>query len=132
MAEHNDIGAWGEACARDYLISRGYAIVATNARWGDVEIDIIAMHGSFIVFAEVKTRSNGHTDPATAIDARKLRRLCRAADSYIRHYDIHADPRLDLLCVTGSPATGLRRLDHYPDIYLPGTHPTIPALPLPD
>ncbi|MCM1337542.1 MAG: YraN family protein [Candidatus Amulumruptor caecigallinarius] len=129
MADHNDIGRWGEEAARDYLVSRGYAIVGTNVRWGNVEIDIIAMEGTFIVFAEVKTRADRKLDPALAVDERKLRRLCRAADSYVSHYDLHADPRIDLLCVTGTPEEGIRRLDHYPDIYLPGGHLTIPAIP---
>lgn len=129
MAEHNDTGAWGERQAHDYLVSQGYAIVGTNVNYGNVEIDIIAMKGTDIVFAEVKTRADGDIDPSTAVNQAKLRRLCRVADSYVERYDIHADPRIDLLCVTGNPATGLRRLDHYPDVYLPGTPLTIPTLP---
>lgn len=121
MAEHNVTGNWGEEQAREYLISRGYAITAMNLRWAGVEIDILAGEGTDIVFVEVKTRENGVIDPATAVDDRKLRRLCRAADSYIRHYDIPGNPRIDLICITGTPAIGVQRLDHYPDIYLPGT-----------
>lgn len=129
MAEHNDTGKWGEQEATDYLVSQGYAIVARNARLGTVEVDIIAMKDGDIIFAEVKTRSNEDEDPALAVDARKLSRLCRAADTYVRTYDIKADPRLDLLSITGTQEAGMQRLDHYKNIYLPGAPVSILELP---
>ena len=35
MAEHNDIGRWGENIAREYLAAKGYAIVESNVRSED-------------------------------------------------------------------------------------------------
>ena len=43
MAQHNDLGKWGEELAREYLIINGYTLVATDNRNGHFEIDIIAL-----------------------------------------------------------------------------------------
>lgn len=130
MARHNDTGQWGEQMAADYLVSRGYAIVARNARIGRVEVDIIAMGEGSIVFAEVKTRSDVNSDPANAVNFDKLKRLCKAADLYVREHDITFDPRIDMICVTGSPENGVSAIRHYPDCFIPTTGTVnIPVLP---
>ncbi len=46
MARHNQIGAWGEQLARDWLLARGFAIYEQNAHAGGVEIDIILIIGT--------------------------------------------------------------------------------------
>ena len=88
MASHNDLGAWGEGIARDFLLAKGYAIGEVNLKVGNYEIDFIARKDDRIVFVEVKTRSSRSVDPLAAVDARKIRRLVRAADEYIRSRDI--------------------------------------------
>ena len=30
MAKHNELGAWGEQLARDYMIAQGYAVMEQN------------------------------------------------------------------------------------------------------
>lgn len=132
MAEHNDIGKWGEAMARDYLVSQGYSIVAQNHKCGGVEIDIIASKGADMAFVEVKTRKDGDLDPATAATPLRLRRMARGIDLYIAAHDVKADPRIDIIAVVGSPATGILRLEHYPDAYLPGSSVSISPRILPD
>lgn len=118
MAQHNSLGKWGEEMAREFLIGKGYAIVDQNVKLGHNELDIVAMHGDRMVFVEVKTRSDGAFDPVDALDSKKLRHLCRAAESYVRTYDIPHEVQLDVIIVMGSPETGAR-IEHYPDSIIP-------------
>ena len=53
MARHNDLGAWGESIAREYLITRGYTIIEHDKRMGHYEIDIIALKQYFGYFLRV-------------------------------------------------------------------------------
>lgn len=119
MAQHNDIGKWGERIARDYLVAQGYAITSLNEKIGSVEVDIIASKGERVVFVEVKTRASLDYDPIDAVDDKKMWRLCRAADIYVRSNDLKLDPQVDVIAVIGSPEEGLLRLEHFPDAIMP-------------
>lgn len=118
MAWHNDLGAWGESVAAEYICSLGYSIIERNFKAGRYEIDIVAMHGNEVVFVEVKTRTDDFADPVDAIDAKKIRHLTRAADIYIRMKRIPHSPRFDVIAITGHPDTEYR-LRHYPDAFNP-------------
>ena len=117
MADHNQLGQWGEQVAKEYLLTQGYAIGGENIRIAGVEIDFIAMKDDMICFVEVKTRSTDFSDPADAVDKRKRARIVRAADTYIRSYDIPLEPRFVLVLVIGSPAS--YTIEHIPDAFLP-------------
>ena len=81
MATHNDTGKLGETLAQEYLVSQGFAIMATNWHRGKFEIDIIAYREGLIVFAEVKTRSHtDHGNPEEFVDNKKQRAYVRLAD----------------------------------------------------
>lgn len=118
MARHNDTGAWGENVAREFLIGKGYAIVDTNVHLGHNELDIVAMLGDRIVFVEVKTRLNDDFDPLEAIDRKKILHLSRAADAYVRAYNIPHEVQFDVIVVTGAPDTE-PHITHYPDAFMP-------------
>lgn len=118
MALHNELGKWGEEIAREYLLSQGYAIGATNTRYGKVEVDFIAFKDDIVVFVEVKTRANDFTDPLDAVDRRKRSRMVRAADAYLRNNNLSLDYRFDLILVIGTPDTG-HTLEHIPDAFFP-------------
>ena len=45
MAEHNDLGKWGEDLAVDYLQRKGYVILERDWRSGHRDLDIIALDG---------------------------------------------------------------------------------------
>lgn len=114
---HNDLGQWGEALARDYLLSKGYAIDGVNIRIGKVEIDFLARIEKYLCFVEVKTRSTGYVDPAEAIDTRKRQRMIRAADAYMSALDTPLEPRFDLIFIIGNPDS--YTLEHIPDAFYP-------------
>ena len=71
MQYNKEKGYTGEDIAVNFLISKGYKVLERNWRYRRNEIDIIAWHGSTLVFVEVKTRSSlecGH--PREGIDKR--------------------------------------------------------------
>lgn len=117
MADHNDVGKWGEKVARDYFVANGYAILGENIRIGRVEIDLIVVKESSICFVEVKTRTTDFKDPAETIDRNKRQRMTRAADSYLRAYGIPHEPQFDVVLVIGYPAK--YTLEHIPDAFYP-------------
>ncbi len=118
MAEHNSLGAWGEKLARELLLTQGYTIGAENTRYGNVEIDFIAFKYDMVVFVEVKTRSTDFIDPMEAVDRRKQARMVRAADAYLRDYDLTLDYRFDVILVIGTPEDG-HTIEHIPDAFMP-------------
>ena len=117
MSQHNITGNWGENVACEFLTGCGYAICERNWRYGHYEIDIIGMIRGRIVFIEVKTRSDDFIDPAKAVDKAKIRRLTRAADAYIKMYDIPHEYQFDLINIIGRPEK--YSIEHIPDAFLP-------------
>ncbi len=96
-------GAWGEQAAAEYLTHKGYEIVARNyrTRWG--EIDLIAVQGGFLVFAEVKTRrSERFAQAREAVDARKQERLILTAEAWMQAHPTALQPRMDVIEVYGT------------------------------
>jgi putative endonuclease len=84
--QHNH-GRLGEDLAYRYLRRHGCTVVARNyrTRSGSGEIDIVAWHGSNLVFIEVKTRqTEEYGAPDRAVDAEKRSRLQLAARDYAR------------------------------------------------
>ena len=84
------LGAEGEARAAACLARRGYRIVGRNVRAGRVEIDLVAVRGSLVVFAEVKTRrTRRFGSPQAAVDRAKQARLVRGAAAWLRGRSLH-------------------------------------------
>ena len=83
-----EIGYAGEDIAADYLISRGYKIIARNFTRRCGEIDIIAEEQlpdkKVLVFAEVKYyKENSLRDLREAIDAGKQKKIIKTAERYL-------------------------------------------------
>lgn len=117
MAHHNEVGHWGEDIACGMLMQMGATIRERNYRAAGVEVDIIASLGPEIIFAEVKTRTDPTEDPLEAIDRRKILRLVRAADSYVRSCEVPLSPRFDLFAVRGTPEE--HTVEHIIDAFEP-------------
>lgn len=118
MARHNQIGEWGEQVCREYLTARGYAVMEHNVHMGHKELDIVAMKGDRIIFVEVKTRSTDLTDPAEAIDRRKISRIVSAANSFLTSHEYPHEAQFDVMIVIGTPGTGYS-IEHIPDAFMP-------------
>ena len=92
--------------AANFLIERGYTILARNKHLGHAEVDLIAQNEEDLVFVEVKTRSNidfGH--PEEAVDESKLTHLIEAAERYLAEENLDLDWHIDVIAITGTPNT---------------------------
>lgn len=119
MAKHNEWGKQAETIVAEHLIRQGYTIRERN--WspmhGHVEIDIITQKENTLIFIEVKARQSVDYDPAEAVDDKKIRRLVRAAESYLRQQEYDFEYRFDIITIVGSPEE--YTLDHIEDAFLP-------------
>ena len=78
-------GHLGEQAARKHLQKQGLKFLTANFQSKRGEIDLVFRDRDCLVFVEVKTRSaRSWTRPAAAVNARKKRRLSRAALAYLR------------------------------------------------
>ena len=74
------LGRYGERLAERHLERRGFRILARNLHLRQAELDLLALEGRTLCFVEVRLRSGrGFGSAAESIDARKRRRLVRAA-----------------------------------------------------
>ena len=74
----------GETLAEQWLVERGYAVVARNYRYRYGEIDRVMEKDATLVFVEVKTRrGSGFGSPAEAVNERKRGQIVRAARHYL-------------------------------------------------
>jgi len=81
----NQLGRRGEKLAGKLLEDCGMTILAENYRCDSGELDIVALDGAEIVFAEVKTlRYKAGRIPAANLSARQRRRNRKAALFYLR------------------------------------------------
>ena len=116
MASHNELGAWGEELAADYLKRKGYTILERDWKSGHRDIDIIAIKDEEVVFVEVKTRRNRvFGEPEEAIDYIKLRNLRAAINHYVKYKRINYPIRLDAITVVGTPDSGTPEITHIED-----------------
>lgn len=74
------LGARAERLVCDHLEAEGWTILATNARIGRLEIDIVARRGRTLAFCEVRSRRGSRgPHPLETIDRAKRERIRRAA-----------------------------------------------------
>lgn len=100
--ESKAFGEYAEQKAMEYLLMNGYTIRERNWRPlnSHLEIDIIAQKDGVLVFVEVKARTSSLTDPADAVDGKKIKRLFRAANIYYGSVAEDLDYRFDIITVT--------------------------------
>ena len=105
MAQHNEVGLWGEQTAALHLIHQDYQILERNWRFRHLEIDIIAEYLGEIVFVEVKTRSGGDLREArAAVDFYKRKHIMDAAQVYLRQNRLDNIWRYDVITIIGNAA----------------------------
>jgi len=118
MAESHNLGQEGEDLAAEHLEKTGYRILFRNWKWGKHEIDIIAENNDFIIFAEVKTRSDDfQMHPVTAVNREKRNSIIRAADGYLQKFKIDKEGRFDVITVIKSVDS--YKIDHIEGAFYP-------------
>lgn len=121
MAEHNDLGVWGEDCAASFLEEQGYVIAERDWSVGKRDIDIIALSDDrkYLVFVEVKTRGDDDMqEPEQAVDTAKMRNLAVAANAYIKMNGVDLPVRFDIISIVGKGKED-RRMEHIVDAFNP-------------
>ena len=119
MAEHNELGKWGEQIARDLLISKGYQILEQNWSCGHKEIDIIAKDGDELVIVEVRTRRvQCLVDPEETVDKIKQRYLIWSAEAYVERNNLDMDVRFDIVAILVDNKNE-RRVEHIENAFYP-------------
>ena len=124
--EDRPLGPLGEKLACRFLRKMGMKILAQNYRCPSGELDLIALDRSTgrktgsgtIVFGEVKTRScDRYTDPESAVDAEKRRRMRKAADYYLATHDAGGFAvRFDVIAIVAQEGKE-PRLKHIPGAF---------------
>jgi putative endonuclease len=100
MADSHSLGEQGEELAAVHLKEKGYKILHRNWKSGKKELDIVAENKDFVVFVEVKTRSENFLASAQDTISREKRRLMLfAAESYLQRYNINKDGRFDVITI---------------------------------
>jgi putative endonuclease len=100
MTEKQDLGKKGEELALKHLLSKSYQLVYTNWRFGKDEVDIIVSQSNFVVFVEVKTRTNNYFgEPQEFVTKPKQTFMKRAANAYIEKYKEEKEVRFDVISI---------------------------------
>jgi len=96
------IGNRGERIARLYLKKRGWKILATNVRFGQDELDILALSSDrkTLSIVEVRTTSHINRNPEATVTQRKYRAMLRVANQMQSEATKHSSHlRVDLITV---------------------------------
>src|SRR4051812_20024440 len=116
MAEHNELGKFGETLAVEFLQKNGYTIIETNWVFQKAEIDIIARKENTLAIVEVKTRSG--TDfglPQDFVGQKKIRLLVKAVDEFVIRNDMDVEVRFDIIGI--QKVDGNFTIDHLTDAF---------------
>ncbi len=107
-------GMRGEAAASQMMAEKGFRIVAVNWRCAYGEIDLIVSDGKYLVFCEVKTRTEGSIGtPREAVGSSKRKKLTETALCYLSEHPSELQPRFDVIEVTLSDGNGaVRSIEH--------------------
>ncbi|WP_040280594.1 YraN family protein [Psychroserpens damuponensis] len=100
MANHNDLGKKGEEIAADFLLNKGYEIIAKNYVYQKAEVDIIAKKDDVLAVIEVKTRtSKDFGDPQQFLKPKQMQRIIKAVDFFINDNQLDVDVRFDIIAI---------------------------------
>jgi putative endonuclease len=102
MYNKRSVGTQYEQLAVKYLIKQGYEIILQNFACRSGEIDIIAKEKGYLVFVEVKFRTNiSKGFPQEAVDVRKIKKITRTARYYMHSNSIAEDTpcRFDVVTI---------------------------------
>ena len=121
MAQHNDLGQWGEEQAATFLERKGYTICDRDWRAGHRDLDIIALNEdqTILVIVEVKTRTSAElNEPEEAVNKKKIRNIGNAANLYLKQFNVEYDVRFDIVSVTGTSDSNAK-IEHIIDAFNP-------------
>ena len=115
---NQELGAYGESLAVNYLKKEQYEILDMNYRFGRNEVDIIAMYNGYIRFIEVKTRVTAEIgEPWRAVTPAKQKQIIKVANQYVISNSIDLEVKFDVVSiVTNSYRTNVELIQ---DAFIP-------------
>jgi putative endonuclease len=105
------LGGRAERAAQEFLVREGLTPVSNNYRSRGGEIDLIMLHGSCLVFIEVRYRTRADfSSPEMTVDSHKQRKIIRTAAVFIASMQRFATHtvRFDVVAMTGDGGTAIR------------------------
>jgi putative endonuclease len=100
MTDKQEKGNKAEEMAARMLEKKGYEILDRNYTHGKGEIDIIAQKDDWLVFVEVRARSNAdYGFPEETISKAKANLIKRTAENYIFDNDWRDKIRFDIVAI---------------------------------
>ena len=101
VMDRQEVGKLGEKAAQKFLKKRGYRIRETGFRCPRGEIDIVAQRKDWLVFVEVRTKSNPEFGtPEESITQAKKERLIASALTYnSTHQNLPSQWRIDVVAI---------------------------------
>lgn len=100
MIDKIKTGTIGEKLAAEFLVGKGFQVVARNYRWKKAEIDLIVQREDWLIFVEVKTRSsNAYGHPESFVSDYQRRLIYDAAEEFIYSTDWKGHIRFDIVSV---------------------------------
>lgn len=119
MGTTKESGKLGEQFAAELLKQKGYTVLCTNyySRYG--EIDVVCSDEKYIVFVEVKTRSNRYdTLPREYVTKRKQQRIVKTALLYLAENRIKLQARFDVVEVITGQTGSIVSYNHIENAFM--------------
>ncbi|MCK4257535.1 MAG: YraN family protein [Halanaerobiales bacterium] len=115
-----EVGRLGEKMARDFLLRKGYNILAENYRTSQGEIDLVTEENKTIIFVEVRTRSTRlFGSPLESITPTKRERLIRVAIQFCAQYYLYSQNfRFDVIGI--SLYENIPKIEHITNAFIIG------------
>ncbi|MEX0646377.1 MAG: YraN family protein [Balneolaceae bacterium] len=113
-----DIGNEGEEIAAAYLESKDWLILDRNYFFEKAEVDIVATDRNYIIFVEVKSRSNIYFGrPEDYITLKKEENIKKAAEAWIYERKMEtAVVRFDVISIVQKGKTA-PEITHFKDAF---------------
>ena len=112
---NKEVGRRGEQAAADYLVKKGWEVIARNfaIRYG--EIDLVCRDGEVTVFVEVKTKKGlAFGRPEEMFTRGKYERVKRMAEAYLEGKEVPC--RIDMVAVELGAEGEVEEIRHYENV----------------
>jgi putative endonuclease len=106
MTDRIQKGKEGEATAEQFLMNKGFEIVARNYRFKRSEIDLIVRKKDWLVFVEVRMRSSSAFGyPEQTIGRNKRKKIMEGAAQYLEESKWEGNVRYDIVAIQKNEVT---------------------------
>ncbi|GCC50971.1 YraN family protein [Chryseotalea sanaruensis] len=100
MSDKIKTGNKGEELAANFLVAKGYEIVAKNYRYKHAEIDLIVSKDKWLIFVEVKTRhSAAFGEPESFVTNKKAAKVIEGAEQFVFEQQWDGPIRFDIVSI---------------------------------